>query len=499
MTKLLLDEIFSGSPVLPLGKPFRISGQTTANSQVTGSGANQIVQTNSDNLGNFCLRFNPVFTKKIDFKIESSDVFCKVTIQFGQVFLFSGQSNIEFRLRDSQTYQETLNDFPELTAYYFETPQIEYVDEMGNKTPSNMLPGQWQKITPENCGLMSAVAFYAIAEIQKQNPGLIIGVVDCYKGGTSASSWVPNDVLMKHPRLVERFIKPYKKAIAGKDKADFDEENLVYRASVNQHNKKLEEFLSRNPKVSLSEAKKAVGHTPWPPPMQPTSFLRPGGLFDTMVTQIIPYTFNQMVWYQGENDADNPDVYTELLRTLITTWRSRLYDDSLPVSLIQLPAYEDEPDFAWAKIRQAELKVALNLPYVNLISIIDTGDRHNIHPIDKKQIGLRIGKLLNGPKKTTPIPKIQEWSTERLVIRVPGVTNLIVKGVPEFEILLNGHLDKVIAKVVDNYIIINGDFDEVSYQYQNYTQPTIFDENCLPLAAVKLKKSADQYGLGITD
>lgn len=497
---LKLDSIFQNNMVLPIGKSFKITGITEANARIVGEFLNRRIETDAHSNGSFSLRFDPVLSEKtVVIKIRTEKECVNLQVQFGKVYLFSGQSNVEFRLKDADTYQSVLDDFPTINAYFFEVPQIEYVYVNGEVKPENIPTiGTWKKITPKTCGEMSAVAFYAVVQMQKNNNAEVIGIVDCYKGGTSASSWIPYKELRSSEELFNAYIVPFEKSISGKSQSDYQKELSEYKNSVETHNRKLNNFMKKNPNISLSEANNIVGHTPWPPPLEPTSYLRPGGLYKTMVTKILPYTFNGIVWYQGENDANHPELYTKLLNKLVSTWRRELEDYSLPIKILQLPRYEDEPEDAWAKIRQAQLQIANTLPYVDLISLIDTGDRHNIHPTHKCVVGERVGKYLQQENYPgTPIPKILEWNEEKLVILVRNANTLKTAKNVSFK-CLNGVQEELICpKIIKNKLVFNKNIEEVAYQYSNYTQPTIFNEIDEPLAAFKIKRGEKNYGLRI--
>lgn len=494
-----LDNVFQNDMVVPCWKNFKITGITTPETKIKGSICSQYKENISDNSGHFVINFDPVFKATDDtIKISNDNKIIEINVHFGYTYLFSGQSNIEFRLKDSASYQETLDNFPDLNAYYYEVPQLEYQYSDGETKPKDLVGGSWRKITRENCGDMSAIAFYAIEKMQENSNEVPVGIVDCYKGGTSASSWIPYCELKSSISLKKAFINPFVTSTKDKDEKYFIEQKKKYDASVELHNTRLNEFINHNPDKSLSEAKNAVGHTPWPPPMEPTSFLRPGGLYETMMKKISNYTFNQWIWYQGENDAENPELYTELLYRLITIWRKNLHDFSLPVKVIQLPKYADEPKDSWAKIRQAQLKIANSIPCVDLVSIIDTGDKHNIHPTDKRTVGYRLAKFLIEEKYSgTPIPSVLEWSTNKLVLRIRKCNVINLKGKAEFSYFYKDKLKKITPEIKGNLLIFNQKIEELYYQYENYTNPSVFNEDGMPLAAFKIIRGEKYYGLRI--
>lgn len=245
------------------------------------------------------------------------------------------------------------------------------------------------------------------------------------------------------------------------------------------------------PDASLSVAKDTVGHTPWPPPMTPKSYLRPNGLYETMVVGIKNYTFNDVVWYQGENDAPNPEVYEKLLKVLLQNWRELFQDQSLPFYIVQLPVYADEPKDAWAKIRQAQLNTVQSVPYTHLISITDTGEEHNIHPSSKRKAGTRIGKIISGLQySSTPYVKRVNVHDQQLVLTVSHAMDLHIVEPLRLEVLVEGvwRAQKV-QKIIGNKIFVefSNKTTAIRYAYKNFSKLAVFNENNFPVSPFELR------------
>ena len=289
-------------------------------------------------------------------------------------------------------------------------------------------------------------------------------------------------------------MEKYNHEIANKTFIDFNRETAVYNEKVNQHKIDLKKYLREHPRASLSTAKNKVGHTPWPPPARPDLFTRPGGLYETMVKQVRYGVFNGMVWYQGENDTDNAADYGKLLPILIKTWRKELQDPSLPIKLIQLPGYADYPENAAAVIRQTQLDIAANTPGVDLVSFIDGGEEHNIHPENKKIMGKRLGKILVGNDYAgTPYVDQIKFNNGKLILTIARCLELklIRKSVlqvtildKKYDILLvNNHLAK-------NEIIVslNQKPTMISYAYTNFTKDLgLYNELNYPVSPFRIE------------
>lgn len=491
MSSLRLDNIYTDGMVVPANKPFKISGQAIRNTQVTLEVLDKTYSVKANEKGDWVIEIAPIpIQVTTNIKISSLDEFIVLKkVRTGTVILLTGQSNIEFKFRDDSEYQEQIAHLNLKNVYFYNVPQLEYQDDKIT-LPKDLETSKWQIANAETLWEMSDIGFWMIKKLHELNPDEVIGIVDCYKGGTSISSWVPESVLNSDNKLIDTFVKPFKIATTNKSKADYEQEFSDYNAAVEKHNTDLAKFQSENPKVSLSDAKDRVGHTPWPPPMTPTSYLRPNGLFHTMIEQVKNYVVDKVVWYQGENDAPNPDVYGTMLKGLIISWRKLFCDKSLPFYVVQLPGYFDEPKDSWAIIRQYQLEVTQNINDVHLISIADTGEKHNIHPTHKRIAGTRIGEIISGNGyDSTPYVYRQQIVGDKLILFVKAAGILSQKGKTEFLVQRNGTWVKQEVNAVGKIIAIDNaeNITKIRYAYENYPTCTLFNEFLAPVAPFEME------------
>ena len=118
----------------------------------------------------------------------------------------------------------------------------------------------------------------------------------------------------------------------------------------------------------------------------------PAGLFNTMVAPIMQYPVKGFLWYQGETNAEAPANYGQLLTALISDWRAKWRDSNLPFIYAQLPNFNEvqysPTESKWAELREQQLKT-LAVPNTRMIVTIDLGEWNDIHPLNKKDIGIR--------------------------------------------------------------------------------------------------------------
>jgi sialate O-acetylesterase len=136
----------------------------------------------------------------------------------------------------------------------------------------------------------------------------------------------------------------------------------------------------------------AMGRPPRAP-WEPISGLTT--LYNAMIAPVGPYGLRAAVWYQGETNADQPAGYQERLGALMASWRSQFRDD-LPFLVVQLPNFGAVPtrpsESGWSEIREAQRRAVAADPRAGLVVTIDIGERGDIHPVEKREVGRRLAR-----------------------------------------------------------------------------------------------------------
>jgi sialate O-acetylesterase len=102
-----------------------------------------------------------------------------------------------------------------------------------------------------------------------------------------------------------------------------------------------------------------------------------------------------VIWYQGESNADNPQSYRRTFPALIRNWRDKWQMGAFPFLYVQLTSFMEETaepaESNWASLRQAQLET-LTLPNTGMAVTIDIGEWNDIHPLNKKDVGIRLAQ-----------------------------------------------------------------------------------------------------------
>ena len=175
----------------------------------------------------------------------------------GEVWLASGQSNMEWSAAKLEMAQEEIDEanFPSIRLFQVEKRTAAF--------PQQDVKGQWKVCTPSSMKDFSAVAYYFARKLHKEL-NVPIGVILSSWGGTGAEVWLNSEVLSEDQELMEAAKLVPKNAFGPND---------------------------------------------------------PGVAYNSMIAPLIPFRIAGTIWYQGESNRHNHFVYEKLFCTLMKDWR----------------------------------------------------------------------------------------------------------------------------------------------------------------------------------
>ncbi len=120
----------------------------------------------------------------------------------------------------------------------------------------------------------------------------------------------------------------------------------------------------------------------------------PSVLYNGMIAPLVPYTLKGIAWYQGEANAGDSALYAKLLPALVKDWRAKFHAPDLPFLPVQLSAFGSPQDVpyasGWGEVRDIQRRLEHDDKRVGMAVSYDVGDRYDIHPTQKRQVGLRL-------------------------------------------------------------------------------------------------------------
>ncbi len=299
----------------------------------------------------------------IHFKSNNTSITVK-NILIGEVWLASGQSNMEFPMGKAEGWRTGAhNAATEMPKANYPNIRMIDVPNRVSDAPQDDFKGEWLACTPETVKDFSAVAYFFAKEIQAAT-GYPIGIINSTWGGTPAESWTRKDILESDTgfkKIIERYQQEIEK----------------YPAAYAKYKTSYEKW-----KADTSSNKKGAPKEP----VGPNHNKSPGKLYNGMIAPLIPYTLQGVIWYQGESNADRAWQYRRLFPAMITGWRQDWHNNKLPFYFVQIAPHRSQPP----EIREAQLYSWQTTKHTGMVVSTDYGDSVDIHPRNKEVIGKRL-------------------------------------------------------------------------------------------------------------
>ena len=255
-------------------------------------------------------------------------------ILLGEVWLCSGQSNMEMPLR-SFMGQTVIGGNREIAlASKYKNIRIFQAEQAKSESLVDTLTvwHTWAEVNSKTVSRFSAVGWFFgkfLSEALGNN--IPIGLVEIVWGGTPAELWVSNKSMSKITEI-----------------------------------------------ASDSVLAKSSHYGP----------LKPSMLYNAMINPVIKFNIKGAIWYQGEANVKRQEYYEKLFGLLINDWRSSWGYD-FPFYFVQIAPYHYYNKNS-AFLREAQFNVMQNVKNTGMVSTLDIGGWGRIHPGHKKEVGERL-------------------------------------------------------------------------------------------------------------
>jgi len=288
----------------------------------------------------------------------------------GEVWLCSGQSNMDFTVAKTEKYYFAgVNDeAAEVAAANYPRIRMFTGEWARAATPQRSVGGSWKRCTPASVREFSAVGYFFARDLQREL-GIPVGIVTLTYGASTAQAWIRREAIAADPRL-----KP--------TLDEFDAKVGAYAPPTVDELKRWE--------TAAAEAKAAGSRPPRRPRPDPVQDQHnPTVMFNGMIAPVVGFAIRGVLWYQGESITGPKELFPLWNKTLITDWRA-LWGRELPFYFCQLSAQDAASNSPSVREQQA---AALELPDTAMAVTVDIGDRKNVHPKNKQDVGDRLARI----------------------------------------------------------------------------------------------------------
>jgi len=345
--KILLPQILSANMVLQSDKPINIWGFASPDEKVKVEFAGQTKQTKADKDGNWSVVLNPlkISAKPQSMTISGTNKIKLDNILVGEVWLCSGQSNMEYQMRKLAKIPKPKNEqlgFPADEVEQANNSQIRiFLVNRKQLAKPDSIHKSWAVAEDSALRAFSAVGYFFGKELQKKL-GVPVGIISSSVSGSAIEPWIAPEAFNK------------------------------------------EEYFN-NQKVSND----------------------PGKFYGPMIEPLSKFKVRGFLWYQGETNCFLNETlsYAYKVKTLINLWRKAWGEQQLPFYYVQIAPYDyskqksdkvvltpdTEPSF-WEAQQQV-----LRIPFTGMVSTSDLNDNGaDLHPTYKWEVGRRLALMALG-------------------------------------------------------------------------------------------------------
>jgi sialate O-acetylesterase len=435
-SQIKLPSVFSDNMVLQQNSEASVWGWGEPGSEikVTGCWNNDTVKAKISNHSFWSVKLKtPAAGGPYSVNIKSNDEVTLKNVMIGEVWICSGQSNMEWSPDHNlmNTEEEIKNaNYPDIRLFH--------VKKIASQTPQENCFARWEECSPATMHSFSSVGYFFSRQLH-QNLNIPIGIIEVAWGGTPAEVWVRADLVESDPLL-----------------------------------------------KSCSDQLKTYDW--WPN--------NPGVAYNAMISPLVPFNIAGAIWYQGEGNTMSPESYRKLMRTLIENWRSD-FGKEFPFYYVQIAPYEYSPETKSAIIREMQMHTMTvpKTGMVVVSDLVD--DVKNIHPANKQDVGKRLANWalaetygVKGIVYKHPLYGSMKVEKSKIRISFLNVPNGLVMNGDELKCFEIAGADKVFvpaaAKIDGNTVIVSAKGiktpEAVRFSFSNDAIGNLFSREGLPVA-----------------
>tara|TARA_B110000014_G_C20118792_1_gene591910 strand:- start:1566 stop:3023 length:1458 start_codon:yes stop_codon:yes gene_type:complete len=334
-----LPNVIGSGMVLQRDMAVPVWGWAEAGEEVTVSFAGQTKKTKTGDDGKWTVSLDPLKANGNGsaLTITGKNKITLENVLVGEVWICSGQSNMEWAIKQSMNPKE------EAAAANY--PQIRLFNVPGHTVsplPKDEGAGQWQVCDPNSANNFSAVGYFFGRRLHKDLK-VPVGLIGSNWGGTRIEPWTTLAGFESVPELskIADQVKNYK----------------------------------QDTRVGGGQ---------------------PSAIYNSMVHPLTPFAMRGGIWYQGESNGNEGITYYQKKHALVNGWRKAFQNKDLAFYWVQLANFQKESDKpeggdGWAKLREAQTQ-ALDIPGTGMAVITDIGAANDIHPRNKQDVGWRLAQ-----------------------------------------------------------------------------------------------------------
>lgn len=393
----------------------------------------------------------------------------------GEVWLCSGQSNMEFYLQRASTGKADIPQAGNDNIRLFDMKErwrtntvawdASVLDSLNHL--QYYRDTKWKVCSPDAAARFSAVAYY-FGKMLQDSLRVPIGLICNAVGGSPTEAWIDRESLeYNFPAIMRRWTEN-----------DFIQDWVRSRAVLN-----------------LKQASDKQQRHPY----------EPCYLYEAGIRPLEQFPLRGVIWYQGESNAHNVEAHEKLFKLLVQSWRHNWGDDRLPFYYVQLSSI-DRPTWGW--FRDSQRRLMQDISAVGMAVSMDKGDSLDVHPKDKKPVGERLARwALNrtyGMRKVVPSGPLfrqAEFHDNEVYVSFDygeGMRSADGESLRSFEVAeVDGLYEPAMARVENDRVIVYSPKIKnpryLRYAWQPFTRANLVNGEGLPASTFRTEASAEFF------
>lgn len=361
---LKLPMLYGENMVLQRNEVIRFNGLANYKDTVSVEFNNETKRTAADFNGHWKVEF-PAMQAGGPYALKFASAHKTVEIErvyIGEVWLASGQSNMDFKVRDMESATTVLKDSLNTNVFLFSMDGKALSGEMFTEKELQNANAQdyfqnsgWTPSSRENLENFSAIAYAFAYKLQKEL-NVPIGIICNAIGGSPIQSWISREAMEKEHETVNLLNDTHLNPMVDTWVAE--------RMVLNMEGNSQTDVMARHP-------------------YQPTM------LFDAGIMPIRDYAINGVIWYQGESNTEHVALHSRLFKMLVNDWRNHFNNQELSFYYVQLSSI-DRPN--WGMFRDSQ-RALLDIPNTGMAVSYDVGNKTDVHPKKKWVVGERLSRI----------------------------------------------------------------------------------------------------------
>lgn len=474
-----LPAVFNNNMVLQQNTNARLWGNADANEQIkiiASWGQELDVTANGD--GKWAIEIptpkGSHTPQQIIFKGKNAVYLNNILI--GEVWLCSGQSNMQWSVRNSNNAYSEISNAKYPSIRYFNVPRAMSWE------PEDDVDAKWEVCTPETTVNISAIGYFFGRKLL-EDLDVPIGLILSSWGGSGAQAWIDKEGASKegHQDIVDWY---------------------------NTHEEKMQDI--RFEWLRNSTRRRIMLADGIPEDRMPKASRRklpgdnhiPFALYNAMINPLKTFSIKGALWYQGESNVQRANQYRTLFPAMIKSWRNVWNQGDFPFYFVQIAPfhYNDYDGVKSAELRDAQLKTLDLVKNTGMVSVSDISPINDIHPRGKQEVSRRLAMLalhndynkLEG-EYTSPLYNSYKIESNKVTLSFDHAKELKAKGAELVGFTIAGKDQKFVKAKAE---IVNGNqvrvwSDKVKrpvavrYGWTNAAIMNLFNEIRLPLSSFK--------------